>query len=241
MPGTNDDPTTQYRDTIDWDDYWTDPSEADRAAASPSAHLLLEPFRELLDEWGAPDTYADVGCGTGTTVFDVAERHPATEVVGYDVADPLLESNREHAHEEGDGNVAFEHAELPRFDPDRQFEVVSAFYTLVYVADVERALRTLYAAVEPGGHLVFTYHNRMGRAHYRGVAEDPHEHLGEDSPFDPETFAERFQLLIEGENVLSHDRIEEVLGTRPRSVWSVVGADHRYRAWRHNPFVFVPK
>jgi len=171
--------TTKYRDTIDWDDYWTDPSDADRAAASPSAHLLLDPFRDLLDAWGVPDSYADVGCGTGTTVFDVA--------------------------------------------------------------DVERALRNLYAAVEPGGSLVFTYHNRMGRAHYRTVAEDPHEHLGEDSPFDPESYGERFQLLVDGENLLSHDRIEATLGTRPRSVWSVVGDEHRYAAWRHNLFVFVPK
>jgi trans-aconitate methyltransferase len=174
-------------------------------------------------------------------VFDVAERHPETDVVGYDAADPLLEPNRERAAEAGHENVAFERARLPVFDPNRQFEVVSAFYTLVYVAGVERALWNLYAAVEPGGSLVFTYHNRMGRAHYRTVAEDPHEHLGEDSPFDPERYGERFQLLIDGENLLSHDRIEATLGTRPRSVWSVVGDEHRYAAWRHNPFVFVPK
>jgi SAM-dependent methyltransferase len=233
--------STTYRDTIDWDDYWTDPSETDREAASPSAQLLLEPFRELLEERGVPDSYADVGCGTGTTVFDVAERHPGTTVVGYDAAEPLLESNRERAAEDGRGNVGFERATLPAFDPGQRFEVVSAFYTLVYVADVERALRDLYAAVEPGGYLTFTYHNRLGRAHFRAVADDPHEHLDEDSPFDSDRYAERFQLLVDGENLLSYDRIEATLGTRPRSVWSVVGEDHRYPAWRHNPFVFVPK
>ena len=238
---SDDHTTTTDRDGIDWDQYWTDADEDDRAAASPSAQLLLDPFADLLAERGVPDSYADVGCGAGATVFDVAERHPETAVVGYDAARPVLEANRRRAGSEGHGNVCFEQAVLPEFDPVRQFEVVSAFYTLVYVADVERALRVLYDAVAPGGLLVFTYHNRLAQAHFRTVAEAPEEHLGEDSPFDPDRYADRFRLLVEGENLLSYERIEEALGRRPRSVWSVVGDEDRYRAWRHNPLVYVPK
>ena len=238
---TSDSHPTTYPDSIDWDQYWTDPDEDDRAAASPSARLLLDPFADLLAERGVPDSYADVGCGAGATAFDVAGRYPDTAVVGYDAATPVLESNRERAAGECYRNVAFERAVLPEFDPDRQFGVVSAFYTLVYVADVERALRNLYDAIAPGGAFVFTYHNRLARARFRSVAEAPEEHLGEDSPFDPDTYADRFRLLVEGENLLSYDRIHDVLGRRPRSVWSVVGDEHRYRAWRHNPLVYVPK
>ncbi|MFC5969972.1 class I SAM-dependent methyltransferase [Halomarina salina] len=235
------DATTAYSDTIDWDQYWTDPDEADREAASPSAQLLVDPFSEFLAERGGPDSYADVGCGAGATVFDVAARYPESTVVGYDAATPVLESNRERADCEGHESLTFERAVLPEFDPDRQFAVVSAFYTLVYVADVERALGNLYDAVEPGGVLVFTYHNRLARARFRSVAEAPEEHLGGDSPFDPDRYAERFRLLVEGENLLSYDRIEATLGRRPQSVWSVVGDEHRYPAWRHNPLVYVPK
>ena len=65
--------------------------------------------------------------------------------------------------------------------------------------------------------------------------------VAESSPFDPKRYAERFRLLIEGESLLSYDRVHDVLGTWPRSVWSVVGGDRRYPAWRHNPLVYVPK
>ncbi len=59
--------------------------------------------------------------------------------------------------------------------------------------------------------------------------------------FDPDSFEDRFELLIEGENLLSHERIHERLGTWPQSIWSVAGEDERYPAWRHNPMVYVPK
>ena len=88
---------------------------------------------------------------------------------------------------------------------------------------------------------MLTYHNRLARAQFGSVAEAPEERLDQSSPFEPRRYTERFELLIEGENLLSYDRIHDVLGTRPRSVWSVVSEDLRYPAWRHNPLVYVPK
>jgi len=117
---------------------------------------------------------------------------------------------------------------------------VTAFFTLCYVADVERALRNLYDAVAPGGCLVLTYHNRLAQSLFETFAAAPEAHLPEDGAWDPETFADRFELVVEGENLLSYDRIHDVLGTWPRSVWSAVDAE-RYRAWRQNPLVYVPK
>ena len=232
---------TIYRDTIDWDRYWREADEEDEDGASPSADLIVEPFCEFLEETNVPSSYADVGCGAGATVFALAERYPETTVVGYDAAGSVLARNREHAREVALENVAFERTVLPDFDPERRFDVVSCFYTLVYVDDVERALDSLHGAVAPGGFLAFTYHNRLARAHFRDVAESLEQNVAESSPFDPNRYAERFRLLIEGENLLSYDRVHDVLGTWPRSVWSVVGGDRRYPAWRHNPLVYVPK
>ena len=36
----------------------------------------------------------DVGCGTGSLTFPLAERDPAAEVVGCDIAEPLLAQAR---------------------------------------------------------------------------------------------------------------------------------------------------
>lgn len=107
-----------------------------------------------------------------------------------------------------------------------------------YVADVESAL---YDAVKPGGYLVVHYHNRLAQAHYSNIADAPYEYLDEDSAWAPETFADRFELVITGESLLSYDCIHDVLGTWPRSVFSETGSTGRYGAHRYEPLVYVPK
>lgn len=227
--------------TIDWTEYWTDAGEENHRGAGPAGRYTLEPLRSVLEDRGPPDSLADAGCGPGHVPLTVAADYPDASVVGYDAAEPVLDANRDRADERGLENVAFERAVLPEFDPGRRFEAVSCFHTLVYVEAVERALSALYDAVEPGGVLVFTYHNRLARSVFESIAAAPHEHLGPDSPWDPDRFADRFELLLEGANLLSYERIHETLGRRPRSVWSVASDLERYGAWRQNPLVYVPK
>lgn len=232
----------KYSDTIDWDQYWRGADEDVRADTSPSADLVADPFAEFLDAKhpDGPDSYADVGCGPGDLAFEVADRYPGAEVVGYDAAEAVLAENRGRAADRG-ADVRFERAVLPEFDPGREFEVVSCLFTLCYVADVERAIRNLYDAVARGGHLVVHYHNRLAQAHYANIAESPDEYLDEDSAWNPETFAERFELVVSGESLLSYERLHDLLGTWPRSVFSVADGADRYGAHRHEPLVYVPK
>jgi len=227
--------------TINWRAYWDEADKETRRKTAPAAQLALAPLESFLETVERPGAVADVGCGPGTVPFAMAERFPAADVVGYDAAEPVLQRNRERADDETRRNLRFEQAVLPEFDPGRSFDLVTCFYTLVYVEEIEAALRALYDAVTPGGHLVFTYHNWFAHRHFRQIAEDPHEHLGPDSVWDPDNFADRFELLIEGENLLSHERIQDTLGTWPQSIWSVAGEDERYAAWRHNPMVYVPR
>jgi trans-aconitate methyltransferase len=232
----------RFDDTIDWAAYWEGADEDVRADTSPSADLALDPILEFLDRRvpGGPDAYADVGCGPGDLVFAVADRYPDATAVGYDAAEAVLAENRERARQRGLPNARFEHAVLPDFDPDEEFDVVACLFTLCYVADVEAALRTLYDAVAPGGYLVVHYHNRLAQAHYSRIADAPHEYLDDESAWNPETFAERFRLVVEGESLLSYERIHEVLGTWPRSVFSVAEGADAYGAHRYEPLVFVP-
>jgi len=230
-----------HSDTIDWHDFWTEADEDDRGDAGPSAHHATDAVAKFLAETGVPDAFADVGCGPGHVAFEVAERFTDTDVVGYDAAEPVLAENRERAAERGVDNVAFEHTVLPEFDPDREFGVVFSYFTLCYVADVERTLQALYDAVAPGGSLVFNYQNRLARAHWQRMADDPDEFLGEDSQFDADRFEDRFRLLLDGESLLSYERIHDALGTWPQSVWSVVDKPDVRWAWRHHPLVYVPK
>lgn len=231
-------PDSSYDRTIDWNRYWCEADSVTEANASPSAEYV--PLLQFLEETIVPESYVDVGCGAGATVFEVAKRYPEATVVGCDAAEPVLAANRQRAREAGWANVRFEQAVLPDFDPGRQFDVVSAFFTLCYVADVESALQKLYDAVAPGGYLVVTYHNRFAQSIFRDIAESPHDYLDESSRWDPERFPERFELVLDGESLLSYERIQDVLGAWPQSVWAVVAAE-RYAAWRLNPLVYVPK
>ncbi|ELZ29169.1 hypothetical protein C475_03094 [Halosimplex carlsbadense 2-9-1] len=231
---------TTHADTIDWHSFWTDADEGDRADAAPSAHHATDAVVEFLADRGAPDGFADVGCGPGHVAFEVAEAFPEADVVGYDAAEPVLAENRERARDR-DTDVDFGRTVLPEFDPDRQFDVIFSYFTLCYVREVEDALRAMYDAVAPGGYLVFNYQNRLARAHWQRMADDPDEFLGEDSQFDADRFEERFSLLLDGENLLSYDRIHDALGTWPQSVWSVIDKPDTRWAWRHHPLVYVPK
>ena len=235
-------PEETYTDTIDWDEYWDGADEDVREDTSPSANLALEPFVEFLATKlpDGPDGIADVGCGPGDLVFEIAKRYPDATAIGYDAAEAVLAENRQRAHEAG-VDVTFERAVLPEFDPGRRFDIISCLFTLCYVPDVERALVNLYDAVKPGGYLIVHYHNRLAQSHYGAIAESPHEYLDEDSVWNPETFADRFELTLEGESLLSYERIHAVLGTWPQSVFSVADSADQYRAHRHEPLVYVPK
>ena len=232
---------TTYANTIDWDRYWSETDDAADDDANGSVEYVADALFEFVEQTGIPDSHADVGCGGGALAFDVAERYPETTVVGYDAADPVLDANRTRASAADRETVDFERAVLPEFDPGRRFDLVTCFYTLCYVADAERALQNLYEAVAPGGRLVFTYHNRYARAIFEGIAESPEDHLDESSAWSPEHFADRFELVVEGENLLSYDTIHDALGAWPQSVWAVAEETDRYRAWRQNPLVYVPK
>jgi len=226
------DPT--HPETIDWTPFWADADDEDRESANAAAHHAADLIPEFVAERTSPDAIADVGCGGGALTFALADAFPDAEVVGYDAAEPVLAENREEASERGVENVAFELGVLPDFDPGRTFDAVACCHTLEYVADAETALQLLYDAAAPGGDLVLTYTNDLGRAHYGRVLDDPPEVV------DEERYAERFGLVVDGESTLSYRAIHDALGTWPRSFWEVVDQPEERWMWRNHPLVWVP-
>ncbi|MFC7213996.1 class I SAM-dependent methyltransferase [Saliphagus sp. GCM10025334] len=232
---------TPFEQTIDWNRFWETADADDRAGATPSTHHLTDLLEDFVAAKGVPDSVADVGCGPGEVAFTVAKRHPETSVVGYDAADSILAANRDRACSSGVENVCFERAVLPEFDPGRQFDLVCCYATLCYVDDTERALRALYDAVTPGGHLVLGYITEAGRDHYDGRLADPDAWREHDPDFDPHGFARRFRLVLEGESTLSESAIEDALGTPPRQFWEFTEKPEERWAWDHVPLVWLPK
>lgn len=238
---TTERPNPIFEGTIDWNEYWKGADDETARERNPSTHHALDVLPSFLEQRGVPETFADVGCGGGQLVCEIAEQYPDTTVVGYDAARPVIESNRERVSEMDLENVEFEQAVLPDFHPDQQYDVVFSYFTLCYVEDVEGALETMYDAVAPGGCLLFNYQNTLAQSHWQQMADGPDELFEQAPEFEAGRFERRFELLLDGENLLSYDRIHDILGTWPQSVWSVVDKPDIEWTWRHHPLVYVPK
>lgn len=161
------------------------------------------------DGEGLIDSFASVGCGPAVTELALARRHPEIDFHCYDVAETVVADNREIATEAGRTNVSFAVAGLPDLDLGRTFDVVYCVATLYFVADVERALETLFAHVAPGGYLIVTFPGERTREW-----ADGHEAWRR----------EFFEPVVEGVNLLTAGDVERVLDTSVADFWAAVDA-----------------
>lgn len=217
--GTGGDP---FADTIDWDAYWREGRDADADYPADVAAGKFELLERFFERVGVPDDAAFVGCGPGDLPAAVAASYPGTLVVGYDAAASVLAANRDR-HDRP--NLAFERAVLPAFDPGRQFDLVYCYATLHYVREAEAAVEALYRHVRPGGHLVCHYPNEATRRTHRDATG---------------ALAERFALVRAGANLLSRERVADLLDADVRDYWALVDADGPF-VRPENPCVAVSK
>lgn len=213
-----------FPSTIDWETHWKNTDRTELPEMEAAGRRMARRLERYFESF--PASLVDVGCGPAFALFELAGRHPHTEFVGYDAAESVLRENRSRAADRGLDNLAFRSATLPGLSAERTFGCVTCIATLHYVADIETAIATLLAHVEPGGALVFNYPNRHTRRTYRN---------------DPDADAERFELVLRGENLLTYDEIERITGRRPASFWKAVGEDDWRSLGRANPCVVLEK
>lgn len=190
----------------------------------------------FVDFVGGVGSVLSVGCGPATAEFEVARRRPDVAVHCVDPAASVVEANRKKAARDGVENVTFAVAGLPDLDLDggegsdtRTYDVVYCMAVLYFVPDSGPALQSLWDVVAPGGALAFTYPNRRMQSWARSI-EDPERRAA-------------FSLVADGENLLSYDRIQAVLGTYPRNYWRAVDADPdaEYVTRTGSPAVYLRK
>lgn len=90
------------------------------------------------------DAVLDLGCGNGAATKRIAERYPAADVVGVDVAERALERAREAVPA-----AAFERADVAEYvrETDRTFDAVVELECLCYLA-VERSVGEMLTFAE---------------------------------------------------------------------------------------------
>jgi SAM-dependent methyltransferase len=122
---------------------------------------------------GVPDggRVLDVGCGTGSLTFAAAERWPGVEIIGCDIAEPLLAHARSAAP--ASGRVRFEAGDacaLPY--PDGGFDLVLSSLVLMFVPDGALAVREMARVARPGGTVAATTWDFRGGAVYHRLVAD---------------------------------------------------------------------
>jgi SAM-dependent methyltransferase len=103
---------------------------------------------KALEEGGSA---LDVGCGSGRCAITLAKRFPQAKIFGYDAHPGSLERARNNAHAAGLGDrISFEVVDCTRL-PAAKFDFISTFDVVHDSIDPVGLLRSIRAALRPGG------------------------------------------------------------------------------------------
>jgi len=108
------------------------------------AHSFLA-FAEI----GDADSVLDVGCGTGSLSFSLADALPKARIVGIDPSQPFIE----HAKARGPHQrLTFEQGDATALPfADVEFSAALSLLVLNFVPDHEKAAREMLRVTKPGG------------------------------------------------------------------------------------------
>ena len=108
----------------------------------------LDGVTEKLRDGGS---VADIGCGGGVALCAIAKAFPASHCVGYDPSPSAIEVAREYAASEGVTNVEFRVAGAEHLEATDEFDLVLTFDCLHDMPRPDLAMKTVHAALKPGG------------------------------------------------------------------------------------------
>ncbi|MFI5317291.1 MAG: class I SAM-dependent methyltransferase [Myxococcota bacterium] len=94
---------------------------------------------------------ADVGCGAGVAVLEMAKAFPASRFHGYDISQHALGRARENQARAGVSNAWFHDARSESLPADASLDFVTAFDCLHDMAHPERVLQAVRRSLRPGG------------------------------------------------------------------------------------------
>jgi ubiquinone/menaquinone biosynthesis C-methylase UbiE len=120
----------------------------DRFGAATVARLRLAPGHRVLD----------LCCGAGASALPAALAvGPAGQVLGVDVAAPMLALARRRAADHGLANIEFQHRDATSTGlPDGSFDAVVCVFGVFFARDMTAFAAEMWRLVRPGGVLAVT-------------------------------------------------------------------------------------
>ena len=142
-------------------------ARAARTYTAAADHYLHPPLG-FWDRWGAAtvarlplssgDAVLDVCCGAGASALPAARAvGPSGNVLGLDLAEPLLALARERAATLGLGNVSFRECDATAAGLESgSFDAVVCVFGVFFAADMAAFIAEMWRLVRPGGTLAIT-------------------------------------------------------------------------------------
>ena len=98
---------------------------------------------------GNPGSILDVGCGTGSLTFQLAERFPHALLTGIDFSQSYIDFARAYAL---DRHISFEQGDAAAMRyPDQAFDSALSLLVLNFVPEAEKAAREMARVTKGGG------------------------------------------------------------------------------------------
>ena len=139
---------------------WVDQRAPMDAALAPVLDLVLDRAGLLPGQ-----AVLDIGCGTGTSTLEIAERvGPGGHVQAVDIAESLLAEAARRAADTPNAAFMRADAQIHPFDP-ASFDVAVSRFGVMFFSDPVAAFRNMSAALKPGAPVVF--------AAWCGVGDNP--------------------------------------------------------------------
>jgi ubiquinone/menaquinone biosynthesis C-methylase UbiE len=124
-------------------------------------------FRGQVAEWLAalpdlaqrlaagPARVLDLGCGTGSSTFAIAQLYPQAQVHGVDLDEASVAEARQQAQQAGlAGRVSFAQGDAGSLAGPERYDLVCVFEALHDMADPVAALRAARGMLAPGGAIL---------------------------------------------------------------------------------------
>lgn len=124
-------------------------------------HVWAKEWCEKLIELFPPkagETVLDLGCGSGTIAFAIADKvGPEGTIIGVDFANKMIEHCNKKLKETGYSNITFEYGDAEQLDyPPNKFDRIYASAILPWLINPQAALRHWIELLKPGGWIALT-------------------------------------------------------------------------------------
>ena len=94
---------------------------------------------------------ADIGCGSGLALLEMAKAYPQSQFHGYDISTHAIERARANAAQAGVPNVVFHDASGDALPADNTFDLITSFDCIHDMTHPEDVMRAIRAALKPEG------------------------------------------------------------------------------------------